>query len=200
MSNAPDYHIEQFWLTFKVSMNNYYNTQTVKRPINFWSAELNNLQDFKQYDQIENKIRNIISLYAIDLMKSNNTYNTDILLTNIKRWNKIALKYNFEKSTNIYHNIIFLLLDIYKNIMYDLTIELKNIFSQIELFIIYQDFSSLIEYSINYKKESILDKLNQYTNFTNVNKYIENKYNITLDRFTSGKKILKKIESNKITL
>lgn len=195
MEQKPDYYIEQFWINLKKSMINFYNNKSYKRPINFWSEELNKLQSFKKYDIIEKKIRDYISLYAIDLMKDNNTYNTDILNTNIKRWGKIANKYNFEKDDSIYHNIIFLLLDIYRVIMRDDNIYTKIIFSQIELIIISQDFSSLIDYAIKNKKESILDKINK---FTKINDYIKEKYDVIIDKFTSGKKILKLID-NKFT-
>lgn len=190
MDEKPDYYIEQFWLNFKDSMINFYHEKNINRPIKYWSDELNKLQQLKLYDEIQNKIRNYISLYAIDLMKDNNKYDADILITNVKRWNKIADKYNFEKEDSFYHNIIFLLLDIYKNLMYDSNINSTIIFSQVELFILYQDFSSLIDVAIQNKKEGILDKLNR---FTNINKYIEQKYSIKLDDHISGKKILKKI-------
>lgn len=74
--------------------------------------------------------------------------------------------------------------------MYDSNINSTIIFSQVELFILYQDFSSLIDVAIENKKEGILDKLNK---FTNINKYIEQKYSIKLDDHISGKKILRKI-------
>ena len=136
MDEKPDYYIEQFWLNFKDSMINFYHEKNINRPIKYWSDELNKLQQLKLYDEIQNKIRNYISLYAIDLMKDNNKYDADILITNVKRWNKIADKYNFEKEDSFYHNIIFLLLDIYKNLMYDSNINSTIIFSQVELFIL----------------------------------------------------------------
>lgn len=191
MSNKPDFLIEEFWLSFKKSMENFYENKSYKRPIEFWSSELNKLQDKQKYELIENKIRNYISLYAIDLMKYNNTYDTDILISNVKRWNKISKKYNFDKSDSMYHNIIFLLLDIYKILMFQLDNKIKNIFSQVELFIIYQDFSTLIDYAIEKKKDSIIDKLN---NFTKINDYIKENYDINIDQYTSGKKIIKLVK------
>jgi hypothetical protein len=191
MSNKPDFLIEDFWLSFKKSMVNFYENKSYKRPIQFWSSELNRLQNKQKYELIENNIRNYISLYAIDLMKYNNTYNTDILITNVKRWNKISKKYNFDKSDSMYHNIIFLLLDIYKILMFELDNKIKNLFSQVELFIIYQDFSTLIDYSIEKNKDSIIDKLN---NFTKINNLIKEKYDIDIDQHTSGKKIIKLIK------
>ena len=118
-NNKPDYYIETFWLDFKVTMYNFYSQNNIKfcRPIDLWSNQLNILQKKEEYNLIQDKIRNFMSLYAIDLMKYNNLYHTGILVTNISRWDKISVKYNFEKSNSKYHNIIFLLLDIYNSIM-----------------------------------------------------------------------------------
>ena len=147
----PDYHIEQFWLYFKKSMYNFYNQNDYKicRPIKLWSSQLNKLQKDKKYEDIEKSIRDYISLYAIDLMRVLNYYHLDILVTNIKRWNELTKKYNFTKTKSKYHNIIFLLLDICKSLRKKEYTEVFNIFSQIELFIIYNDFSSLIKYAID---------------------------------------------------
>jgi hypothetical protein len=41
----PDYHIEQFWLSFKQSMLNFYRDfKCSQRPIEYWSEYLNTLQ------------------------------------------------------------------------------------------------------------------------------------------------------------
>lgn len=188
--DKPDYYIENFWLNFKVIMKNFYEQNNIRneRPIHLWSYELNTLQKKEDYNTIQNNIRNYMSLYAIDLMKFNDLYHTGILITNIKRWDKLSTKYNFEQSESKYHNIIFLLLDIYNCIMDYHSIELSNIFKQVELFIIYEDFSCLIKYAINNNKATIIDKLNSYKN---INDFIKNNYNIEYDNNMSGKKILK---------
>lgn len=188
--DKPDYYIENFWLDLKVTMKNFYEQNNIKneRPINLWSFELNTLQKKEDYNTIQNNIRNYMSLYAIDLMKFNDLYHTGILITNIKRWDKLSTKYNFEQSESKYHNIIFLLLDIYNCIMDYSNIELSNIFKQVELFIIYEDFSCLIKYAICNNKANIIDKLNSYKN---INDFIKNNYNIDFDDNMSGKKILK---------
>lgn len=192
--NNPDYHIEIFWLNFKQSMKNYYNND-FKRPIDYWSNELNNLQKLQKYNMIEDKIRNYISLFAIDLMKNLEDYHIRILITNIKRWNKLSKLYVFNENLETYHNIIFLLIDIYKSLLEKaLDDDIKIIFSQIELFILWKDFSSLIEYAIKNKKPSIIDKINKY-DFTIINNHIENIYNVKLNSNLSGFKLLKIIES-----
>ena len=193
--NNKDYEIEMFWYDFKKSMILYYKNKLINRPIDLWSNNLNLLQSEKKYEEIELSIRNYISLYGIDLLRGRNDYEIGILLTNIKRWNNLTNKYNFESSNIKYHNIIFLLLDIFQILLYKNDNEIDKLFGEIELYIIYHNFEPLIDYSIKYNKASILDKLN---NFVNINKYIENKYKIKLAKEISGIKILKKI--NNITL
>ena len=88
----PDYSIEEFWYGFKNSMYNFYTvTHIPPRNIARWSENLNMLKVAKNYDQIENNIRNYMSLYALDVMKyeKNSGHHGNILNTNIKRWNNI---------------------------------------------------------------------------------------------------------------
>ena len=193
----PDHHIEEFWLGFKQSMKNFYGT--TGRNIDRWSFILNDLQQQRNYEEIEKNIRNYISLYAIDVMKSNNTYHAHILGKNIKRWNELSLKFAFS-SEKTYYNKIFMLFDIfYKNCQEnDNTIfvnELMNMFQDVELFVIYDEFKSLIDISIKYEKPNILDKLG---NFVDVIEYVNNKfYPINIRRKLSGTKIIKEIHTIK---
>ena len=55
-------------------MINFYSETKINRPLNLWSNNLNELQKEKQYNKIEENIRDYISLYAIDLIKSMNKY------------------------------------------------------------------------------------------------------------------------------
>ena len=62
MDKNVDYEIEQFWLGFKVSMINFYETQTQSnRPIQQWSDHLIMLQKIKNYEGIEECIVKYIS-------------------------------------------------------------------------------------------------------------------------------------------
>jgi hypothetical protein len=66
----------------------------------------------KKYSDIENNIRNYISLYSLDLIKySDSIYHDSILVSNIKRWDKISNMFNFEKSPK--HNKIIQLFHIF---------------------------------------------------------------------------------------
>jgi hypothetical protein len=150
-----DADIEFFYLGFKQSMNNFYDKHTFSRPIELWSDNLNTLQKSMKYTEIQEQIKKIISLYAIDLMRTNDSYNTNILMTNIKRWNKIS-KIPIDLSSNT----VFLLLDIYNSI--NTSTESKHLFVQVELYIMYHDFTELIKYSVEHNKMTILDKLLNY--------------------------------------
>ncbi len=197
---SPDHYIEEFWLNFKQSMNNFYSSNSLYRPIKQWSNKLNELQNSKEYDLIEINIRDYMSLYAIDLLRTQSNYNINILLTNIKRWNSISNKISkFEICDVKYINVVFLLIDLYntltKCIIEDN--EIKDLFSVIELYIINEDFKPFIDYSIKHKKPSIIDKINEYQiqhNKPSYNEYIAKKYNILLSPKMSAKKIFLKLE------
>lgn len=164
MDKNVDYDIEQFWIGFKVSMNNFYNKYNIKRPIDQWSDYLNILQKKQDYESIEESIVKYISLYSIDLMRAHNEYHINILNTNIKRWDKICNKSKiFVKRRNYNNgcNLIITLLDIY-TILSNKNKVCKEIFDELELFIFFHDFRSLIIYAKEQKIPSIIDKLLKY--------------------------------------
>ena len=92
----PDHEIEKFWLAFKQSMLNFYSAKHVmSRPIDQWSAKLNRLQTQQKYTEIEAHIKNYLSLYGLDVLRTESQYYINILITNLKRWDKIAGSYKF---------------------------------------------------------------------------------------------------------
>ena len=166
LNDRPDFELEEFYLSFKQSMINFYKNHTFTRPINDWSNRLNYLQSKKDYYQIHKLIQKIISLYAIDLMRVCDTYNAGILETNIKRFNRISNKLDSMENINYDSNIVFVLFNIFKTLLKSQTIpntELIELFNQIDLYLIYEDFTKLINYSVNNNKLSILDKLFKYS-------------------------------------
>lgn len=195
--SKPDHDIELFWIGLKNSMNNFYLNKEVKRPISKWSNFLNKLQKEEKYEKIEENIRNYISLYGIDVMRYNDMYQFSILKTNIKRWNNISHKYDFIKTeTKKYYNIIFLLIDIYEKLNEKLSKEDMIIFSsEIELLIIHEDFNELIDLTIKYRLESIIDKLSKYIDIINI---INEKCNLNLKSQISGRKLFKLYNLNNI--
>ena len=196
----PDYIIEDFWLNFKESMINFYIVSKIpSRPIEMWSNELNWQQALNYYSTIECNIKNYITLYAIDVMRFNSPYHFGILNTNIKRWNSISADFKLnDNDTNKYHNIVFLLIDMYRSLVLkkkpteevDDINEIGNLFNMIELYIIYEDFTLLIKFAVDNNKPSILDKLSKYCN---IGKYIDILYKVKITN-QSGKKILELIK------
>lgn len=150
-----DHEMEQFYIRFRDSMKNFYSQHSFTRPLKEWSEKLNNLQRERKYNEIRDTIVKIISLYATDLMRTGDNYNAGILATNIKRWSKIS-GMNISNS-----NIVFVLLDIFTTLgKRDKEIpDYKFLFYQIELYLLYQDFSLLIEYSVSNNLPSIIEKL-----------------------------------------
>jgi hypothetical protein len=192
----PDKAIEEFWLGFKTSMNNFYKSINIPilRPITSWSNNLNLLQAIAAYDEIQDNIRQYISLYAIDVIRFNddNPYHFKILLTNIKRWNKLSDKYSFNNSTTEYYNIMYLIIDLYKSLMQVNDTKIKNIFKQIELLLINKDFSTIIKYAISNNKPNILTKLSR---FLDIKQEIMQIYNIEIPKKISLKKLIIHINS-----
>jgi hypothetical protein len=201
----PDHYIEEFWISFKRSMQNFYEEfKCLSRPINYWSDNLNKLQKNivdNDYHLIEINIRDYMSLYAIDLLRHNTVYHIGILITNIKRWNNISNR-RFDMCDVKYINTVFLLLDIYNILTNKCSMENKEIdilFSVVEIYIIHEDFKIFIDYAIKNNKPSIIDKITEYENKNNKNtgiKYIEDSYKVKLSPKISAKKIFNKIIHN----
>ena len=199
MNENPDAEIEAFWLQLKTSMNNFYEkNENIKRPISFWSSLLNNYQKHKNYEKIEEYIKKYISLFAIDLLRTNSDYHIQILITNIGRWNKLSEKFTFSSKEQNYANFIFVLLDIYKSLFRSKitnieTKKIKEIYGNFELMVLYQDYSQLVDYAICYKKSNIIDKLIDYEH--TLYSTIINEYGISVPKnvIMKGDKLLKLI-------
>ncbi len=164
-NHAIDFELEEFYLGFKQSMINFYSKHTFKRPIDDWSRRLNKLQCLKNYKGIHKLITKIISLYAIDLMRVCDYYNAGILDTNIKRFNRISITIDNLEKIDYDTNIVFVLFNIFKSLLKTQPLdEIEKLFNQVELYLIYEDYTKLITYSVKRNKLSILDKLFKYSN------------------------------------
>ena len=190
----PDYELELFWHTYKCSLENFYKTfSRFIRPLQYWYDELNFYKKRGNYDIIQKKIFNYLTLHMIDVIKSMNSYHSQILKTNFNRYIKLCEKikfYNFEKE--------IIRLDIIFKIYYSIISkdELKDteykIFSQIELFIFYDDYNLLIKYAIDNGKPGILDNL---AKIIDLPIYIYDIYHIKLNNFMKGRKIIQLIKN-----
>ena len=202
MNENPDAEIEAFWLQLKTSMNNFYEmNENMIRPISYWSFILNNYKKKKDYEKIEEYIKKYISLYAIDLLRTNSDYDIHILITNISRWNKLSNKFTFSTNEQNYENFIFVLLDIYKSLFRNKisdkeTKKIKEIYGNFELMVLYQNYNQLIDYAIQYKKSNVLDTLFDYD--SRIYHTIIDEYDITIPKnvVMKGDKLLKLITKN----
>lgn len=185
-NNNPDYHIEQFWLHFKTSMQNFYDSFGGKlkpRNLEKWSMILNDLQHKKKYKKIERLIRDYMICYGIDVMRCGSTYHIGILGTNIKRWDKLTTQYkmttnyNFENESSgensgnkflcseqqcIYYGIGRSLFQSCLEICIALQkdgIDLSGLMEDIELVVIQQNILPLLQVYFITRKISIFDIL-----------------------------------------
>jgi hypothetical protein len=200
IQEKPDKDIEKFWFGLKNSIYNFYKSVNIPvlRPVESWSNNLNLLQSINEYNEIQKCIRQYISLFAIDIIRfsGSNKRHFKILLTNIKRWNKLSHLYSINNSSNDeYYNIMYLIIDLYKSIIdVDDNSNIKAIFQQIELLLINKDFSAIIKYSIQHNKPGILTKLTGYN--IDVKKEIKKIYDIDIPAKISFKKLINNILDN----
>lgn len=164
--NDVDYEIELFWYGFKQSVINFYKSiDKPYRMIDDWSSILNKYKSEKNYTEIESKIRDYITIYSYQLLKhSRASYHDDsILITNIKRWNRISEKFNFIKSSQ--HSTILTLfmvfLELKKLDQYDFLLTLPPVDVMIET----NNFDQIIQYSIENEKSKMLELMKQIENY-----------------------------------
>lgn len=210
----PDYLIEEFWLGLKQSMINFYQDKsisTLSRCVISWSDRLNLLKSKQKYLEIQHLVYNYLSLYGIDVLRSGNVYYLGLLNTNIKRWDKVCI-HNYNRIDNEndnkkgeatpkikYQNCMLMLLDISYKLFNKCKSEVEKqeitkLFNDVELYLMYEDFQSLIQYALKNKKTHILDTLISYNS-----KNVYNELNVILGQCVSGfsgKKILGLIKNS----
>ena len=195
----PDNDIEQFWLSFKQSMANFYSLKIIpSRDIQSWSDTLNQLQSSQRYSRIEKLIYNYITLYGLDLLRSGSRYHLGILITNIRRWDKIAARHKILQSSHE-NNIVTILLEVAASFIRSGT-EFDGLFEDLELYLIHDDYTRLINYAIKHHKSIMLDRLIKF-NYLAVNESITEltgvDFSDILATGISGKKLLEKINHTK---
>ena len=202
MELLPDHDIECFWLAFKQSMTNFYALKSLPpRDIEAWSALLNQLQAASKYSKIEKQIYNYITLYGLDLLRSGSRYHLSILISNIRRWDRIAASHKILQSEHE-DNIVTILLDIAASFIKSGQ-DFEGIFNDIELYMIHEDYTRLIAYAIKHNKSVILDQLIKYNYLavgTALDEVIGNDFMEFLVSKISGKKLLEKINTVHIEL
>jgi hypothetical protein len=169
--NDPDYHIEDFWYNFKSSVYNFYSQVGIEDDtIEIVSLKLNQYKKKKEYSLIKKRINNYIYGYVIDVMKYENIdsyYASNILMTNIKRWNKICQKFNFDGTDEkeIFINEFNKIMLFFKSF---LCIKLKKdkdllpiviLFKNIDKIIAKDNYFQLFETSIKLYQSKMLDAI-----------------------------------------
>jgi outer membrane lipopolysaccharide assembly protein LptE/RlpB len=170
----------------------------MSRPIDQWSAKLNKLQTQQKYTDIEAHIKNYLSLYGLDVLRTESQYYINILITNLKRWDKIARSYKFFSGEDGEKNLVIILLEI----AYSLLKKNKNIqglFIDVELYLLYEDFGKLLEYAVDNNAVGIIDKLMAYDPMNVLHK-VNDIYGTCIEykvaSLLSGKKIIKIINDH----
>lgn len=199
INDNPDKEIEVFWLGFKQSVINFMKKHDIDIPILSWSNILNCYQEKKEYSNIKKHIQIFISYYCIYIFKVNDSYNTSILWSNIKRWNKINDKFLSEDDDLYYFSIFHMLVDIYKGLLNNNSVneEFTNFFSSIDEHFKKDDITILLDLCVKYKLCSFIDKINNYFGCED---YLSTNYNVTIPKKMSGKKIINTIYNTKQSL
>lgn len=176
--DAPDVHIEHFWLSFKQSMYNFYEHHAKPFSSTEISSFLNLLQRECKYNEIEQTIRDHITTYALDIIRQNDTYHAHILATNIKRWNEISSSV-FHINVPTYYNRVYMLFDLYyKNP------ELHLLFGEVE------NIDTFVQYAIEHKKSNILDKIRIFEPLSPI---LFRLYGVRINEKASSAKLIKLI-------
>lgn len=170
----PDYHIEMFWLGFKQSMINLYQHINMNYDhIQKWSDTLNMLKANKEYLEIEKNIIEYISYYVFDIIISiyNHgmlSYHANILISNMKRWNRISNMFNFKNT--IYSKILIIFMicleikqlgkyEIIEKIFLKKNIKVSDILTDDNI------IHTFIEFAILNNKSRILNLLRKIPNY-----------------------------------
>ena len=200
--SQPDKDIENFWISFKCAISNFYRVYDINKSVKNFSDNLNKLQKDKKYIEIELKIHNFICEFLLDVtnkiksIKTNRCtylYHLRIILTNIKRWEKLRKSNIFFKDTIQMENIYFLISECLKQSIkviekkkYDDTVIF--FFDDIDNIIRLKEFSTILDYAIDVESSNIYNLVSKH--FDSIS-YLNKKYDISLKKYTSGKKIIK---------
>uniref|UniRef100_A0A6C0EBN7 Uncharacterized protein n=1 Tax=viral metagenome TaxID=1070528 RepID=A0A6C0EBN7_9ZZZZ len=189
----PDKHFEDFWLTFKLNIKNFYDEEKLDHieisNIDSESDVLNKLQSEKKYDEIEKRITKYITNFTKVIIGNSNLYHASLFKTNLNRWSKIS-SIQLDDDFLVIFECFFALMssekkneDTVKSIEYIRSLIKKNSIDE-------DEWKNLTDIGISTHKTSILDVL---TSVFDVVEYINIKHSLKLNSGTKGIKILKAI-------
>lgn len=207
----PDKDIENFWLTLKCCIINFfkaYNISSTDFNINEVSYLLNKLQKDKEYEKIEYTINNYMFFLIQKLLEkiiylenknSSYLYYGKIILTNVKRWEKIRERKIFFKDPVKNEDLYYLLADCLKSCVRSLEKnrnkkKIISAFYEISKLVIFANneksiikiYQKIIDLGIDINNGAIIDIIKSKYN---VVEYINSKYDLKLPKTISGKKI-----------
>ena len=201
--NNPDSEIEEFWMTFKCCLFNFYKYCNINIDITEFSNKLNILQAKRDYTEIEYSIQ----ILTIDLIKllfnkirslkkdSHYIYHFRIIVTNLKRWIKIREKRLFLpdpiETENDYFLLVKLLNSQLKRIERGEDIDdLIYFFEICSKYVHDKDYQFIVDYALEKKQSQMLKIVN---NVFDVVHYINEKYDTNFHNNMSTDKIIKKL-------
>ncbi len=214
-TSNPDYELEQFWLSLKYNMINFYKSYSCYNEeieeIHNLSKIFNNLQKEKKYHIIENTIHNRISYLTFQVIQMKDKYALHILESNIKRWKQlrdkhIQLRPFYPKEANHIgddqyrdkDNTIYIYISIYKKLCKYLYVDndVNHVFDNVIEIHLKKSYKCLIDISIKYNLSSIINNLRLYDDFPN---YLLHMYNIdeTTTIKTKSKKLLDLLQNKR---
>tara|TARA_B100000963_G_scaffold113773_1_gene99027 strand:+ start:4076 stop:4696 length:621 start_codon:yes stop_codon:yes gene_type:complete len=199
----PDVDIENFWLTFKCCIVNFYKFCKKEINIDEMSNQFNKLQQKRDYREIELRINSfIIDLIGVLFDNISKIYNSQyiyysrIIITNLKRWMNIREKKLFVKEDIELENKKFLMVRLYSNLLKN--IEKGKYIDDIIIFFqltndntLYTDHKFMIDFALEVKNSSMLETLDKVTN---VREYINEQYGRNFFNNMSFNKIIKKLD------
>jgi len=213
-TTLPDKEIEYFWLNFKhtfinnIKLKNY---QIIDSDLlDEWSKNLNQLKTEKKYNQIENEIYHYLIIIAWKHLINYNKYYYSILMTNIKRWNRIASPENqinvstsWSPNTSHTKSLIGYLIEVGNLILKKsdkpVCSDILSIFTSYDLDLdsSYKDQLSILDeiliYSLNNKLHTLVDLFSSSKIFK-FSDIIKKKYNLDIHKEIKANKLFKLID------
>lgn len=196
-NNLPDKEVELYWYELNNIIKNCFHSisKGVPLELNNIGGILNNLQEKKKYQEIEQKIQDYIStvckLYVIHNCP---IYHFSLLDTQIKRWNRISKNYPIfrikDARINNYKCVLFYIY--YKYQTYKRrSLECDKFFKKTDYN--NQDLYELVDLAIQHNYPYFLDKLRHCIDII---PYINDKYNCKIYTNTCGNKILNALKKH----
>lgn len=203
-----DEDLENFWMTFKCCIQNFYSLFNIDDDIDVISYKLNKFQNEKQYPIIEYTIHQYMFKLIVNTCNNIKYIKTDachtfiyhlrIILTNIKRWFNLREDKIFFKDPIENENMFYIIAECLKNSIKNIENkryidETIKFFESIDNIIVTNDYIKILDFAIEIKNGNIIDLLSIRESKYNIVNYINNKYSLNLPSTISGKKILRYI-------